>query len=131
MKDVLRKMIMQLEICCLHVGQYQWINHAQRLDLIMSNPDVSCVICTDFGATLDLHACEKDNISVDNHAVICILFVLTDWRRVRYFIEDKRVWDETIVNNYDKWIIFGDTLSKGKQQSCIPQRMSCLPHKVL
>ena len=51
-KDVLKKMIMQLGICRLHVGQYQWINHARRLDLIMSNPDVSRVICTDFGALL-------------------------------------------------------------------------------
>ena len=68
----------------------------------MSNPDVSCVICTNFGATLDLHACEKDNSSVDNHAVICIFFVLSDWRKVRYFNEDKNVWDETLVNNCDK-----------------------------
>ena len=77
-KDVLKNMIIQLGICRLHVGQSQWINHVRRLDLIMSNPDVSRVICTDFGATLDLHACETDNSSVDNHAVICIFFVLTD-----------------------------------------------------
>ena len=110
-KDVLKKMIVQLGICRLHVGQYQWINHARKPNLVMSNPDVSCVICTDFGATLDLHASEKDNSSVDNHAVICIFFVLSDWRKVRYFNEHKNVWDET-----DKWIISRDTLSKGKKR---------------
>ena len=42
------------------------------------------VYATDFGATLDLRAAEADNCSVDNHAVMYILFALCDWRRVQY-----------------------------------------------
>ena len=61
---------------------------------------------------------EKDNSSVNNHAIIDIFFVAHSWRRVQY---DKKnaagllVKDETIVNECDKWIIFGDTYSKGKK----------------
>lgn len=41
----------------------------------MSDPDVHRVICTDFGAMLDLMAAEKDNCSINNHAVICIFLL--------------------------------------------------------
>eukprot|EP00593_Proboscia_inermis_P009033 CAMPEP_0171322350 /NCGR_PEP_ID=MMETSP0816-20121228/114902_1 /TAXON_ID=420281 /ORGANISM="Proboscia inermis, Strain CCAP1064/1" /LENGTH=60 /DNA_ID=CAMNT_0011820801 /DNA_START=1216 /DNA_END=1401 /DNA_ORIENTATION=+ len=43
----------------------------------MSDAETTRVICTDFGATLDLSAAEKDNCSVDNHAVIDIFFVVS------------------------------------------------------
>lgn len=43
----------------------------QSQDLINSNPNKHQIICTDFGATLDLYGAELDNISVNNHAVIC------------------------------------------------------------
>ena len=47
-----------------------------RIDLTMSHPDKHRVICTNFGATLDLGSVEKGNCSVDNHAVMCIFLWL-------------------------------------------------------
>lgn len=56
-----------------HVGQYQWINYATKLDLITSDRTITRIILTGFGATLDLSAAEKDNSCVlDNHSIICI-----------------------------------------------------------
>ena len=83
-------MIIQLGIFRIHVGQYQWVNWARKLDLVMFNPELCRVFCTDFGVTLDLYASEKDNDSVDNHAVICIFNVLTNWRQVRYHNKNKK-----------------------------------------
>ena len=82
----------------------------------MSNPDTTKLFFTDFGATLDLSAMETGNSSVDNHAVICVFFVLTNWRPVKFYNTSSNILDETVLNNYDKWIIFGDTLSKGKKK---------------
>ena len=79
-KEILKKMTIQLGMCRLHVRQYQWINWARKLDLVMSNPELCRVLCTNFGATLDLCTSEKYNCSVENHAIICIFFVLTHWR---------------------------------------------------
>ena len=84
----------------------------------MSHPDRHRVILTDFGATLDLCAIKTDNSSVDNHAVIDIFFVLHDWRKVVFLkenVEGEEVFDETIINECDKWIIFGSTMIKGKK----------------
>ena len=44
----------------------------------MSDAETTHVICSDFGATLDLGADEKDNCSIDNHAVINIFFVISN-----------------------------------------------------
>ena len=111
---VMKKLMDQLVICRKHVGEMRWINFTRKLDLTMSNPEVCRVICTDFGATLDLHASEKDNSSIDNHAVICIFFVAHKWRRVTFKNKDG-INDEKMMNNCDKWIVFGDTMSKGKK----------------
>ena len=53
-----------------------------HIDLTMSNPNKHRIICTGFGATLDLGAAEKGNGSVDNHSVMCIFFVVSNWREV-------------------------------------------------
>ena len=111
---VMKKMIGQLVKCRRHVGEMRWINCNRKVDIAMSNANTTRVICTDFGATLDLSASEKDNSSVDNHAVICIFFVIYDWRNVTFKRKDGTE-DETIINTCDKWIVFGDTLSKGKK----------------
>ena len=71
----------------------------------MSDADKHRVICTDFGATLDLCASEKDNCSVDNHAVLCIFFVLSNWRKVKYKI-GKNEHSETIINDCNKWLFW-------------------------
>mmetsp|Transcript_53785 Transcript_53785/g.62870 ORF Transcript_53785/g.62870 Transcript_53785/m.62870 type:complete len:289 (-) Transcript_53785:197-1063(-) len=42
----------------------------------MSDPNKHRVLCTDFGATLDLIGAEKSNLSVNNHAIVDIFFVL-------------------------------------------------------
>eukprot|EP00957_Ditylum_brightwellii_P039044 2950912-Ditylum_brightwellii.AAC.1 len=77
----------------------------------MSHADTHRVFCTYFGATLDLRASETDNCSVDNHAILCIFFVLTNWREVQYEKETGEI-GETVVNDSDKWLFFGDTLSR-------------------
>ena len=84
--------------------------------MITSDPETCRVFCTDFGSAVVLSASEQDNSSVDNHAVICIFFVITNWRRVRYLNDRTKYWDKTIASNYDKWVFFRDTLSKGEDE---------------
>jgi hypothetical protein len=94
----------------------------RSIDLIMSDPNIHRVICTDFGATLDLMAAEKDNCSINNHAVICICLVSYDWRKVKFKKEGENgslIDDETIINECDKWIFFGDTIEKGKKNDYV------------
>ena len=55
-----------------------------------------------FEVMLDLCAVEKDNISVNNHTVVCIFFVLSNWRKVNYLRIDTSEWDEMITNKCDK-----------------------------
>ena len=89
-----------------------------KIDTLMLNKNLHRLIMTDFGATLDLSASEKDNSSVDNHAVICIFFVNLNWRDVKFkrVVKDVGlVEDETIVSDCEKWIFFGDTMSAGKK----------------
>ena len=97
----------------------------KNIDLVMSKPDTHRVLCTDFGATPDLFASEKDNSSVNNHAVLCIFFVLSNWRNVKYKKQENK-WDETVVCDCDKWLVFGDTISQGERiiMYCIT---ACLP----
>ena len=61
----LKKMIEHFDVCRTHVGQKVWKNHVKKLDTTMSHPDKTRVICTDFGATLDLRAAETDNSSIN------------------------------------------------------------------
>jgi hypothetical protein len=117
-EDVVVKLMQQLNICRIHQAKYEWSNVIRKIDMTLSHPDRHRIICTDFGATLDLGAIEKDNCSVNNHAVVCIFFVAYDWRRVQFKKTDKNGCmhnDEVMVNECDKWIFFGDTLSKGKK----------------
>ena len=127
--EVFEKMINHFEVCRQHVGEKEWKSHVKKIDSIMSHPDKTRVICTDFGATLDLRAKETDNSSVDNHAVVCIFFVLTEWRTVEFLNTKTNTTDETIVNNCDKWIVFGDTLSRGKKNDHVFHN-ACLAHLI-
>ena len=63
----------------------------------MPHPDLHQVIFTDFGATLDLMAAEKDKLSVNNHAVICIFFVCINWRNIIF--RNGEDIDKTILND--------------------------------
>ena len=112
--EVVKKLQEQLEICKLHQAEYRWRNHMRHLDLTVSDRRTTRTICADFGATLDLGAVEKDNCSVDNHAVICIFFVVYNWR-VAEFSDGGDGLDQVIVYDCDKWIVFRDTISKGKK----------------
>ena len=110
--EVIKKLIVSLAINRKHQAQYEWRDLMRKIDLTMSNPHTTRVICTDFGATLDLGASEKDNSSVNNHAVIAIFLVSHNWRQVIYKKEKEggeKEDDATIVNDCDKWIFFGDT----------------------
>lgn len=87
----------------------------------MSGPNLHCMICTDFDVTLDSSITEKNNSSVDNHAVICIYFVTHNWRRVKFIraVQDEVfVDDETIKNDCEKWLFFGNTMSDLEEKNC-------------
>jgi len=71
-KEVIKKLIAQLTVVREHQAQYEWRNLMRKVDHTMGDSSLHRVICTDFGATLDLMAVEKDNSLVNNHAVICI-----------------------------------------------------------
>ena len=105
------------------------ILHVYKLDMFMPNSNTTRAIFTDLGVTLDLKATETDNSIIDNHAVICIFFVLTNWRPVDFYNTSKERMDETIINDCDKWIVFGDTLSKGKKNENVFHNV-CLSHLI-
>ena len=79
----------------------------------MSNKDATRVMLADFGATLDLGTMEKGNCGVDNHAVICALLVARGWRQVARASSSTGMSDVTVIDDCGKWVIFGDTMSKG------------------
>ena len=70
----------------------------------MPNQNKTRVILTDFGTSLDMRASKTINCSLDNHAVVCIFFVLTNWRTVKYHDSATKEDDETIINDCDRWI---------------------------
>ena len=117
-KDVVKKLEASLDICRMHMAQYEWRNLMRKIDHTMSDRDKHRVICTGFGATLDLSAAEKDNSSVDNHAVICIFFVSQNWRKVSYKREVEGggvLDDETIINDCEKWIFLATRCRKERR----------------
>ena len=87
----------------------------KKLDTIMSNPYTTRIFCTDFGVMLDLCVAEKDNAIISNHAIVCIIVVLSNLSKVEHLTKNTGEWGEMTTNNCDKWIVFGDTLSKGKK----------------
>ena len=117
-RDIVSKLRKQLQVCRHHQVNYQWRNTMRNIDCTMSDPEKDRIICTDFGATLDLRGAEADNCSVDNHAVVCIFFVLMNWRKVQYKRKNDQkelVDNSTILNDCQKWAFFGSTLSRGKK----------------
>jgi hypothetical protein len=128
---VIKRLIVSLEINRKHQAQYEWRDLMRKIDLTMSDhPNNTCVICTDFGTTLDLGASEKDNSSVNNHAVIAIFLVSHNWRQVIYKKRKESGEnddDVTIVNDCDKWIFFGDMRSKGKKNDHVFHH-ACMKH---
>lgn len=129
-REVVKKLITQLYFARVHQCQYEWRNQMMRIDLTISNPDLYYILYTDFGATLDLMALEKDNSSVNNHPVICTSFLCSNWRWASLNIQDEDgedILDKIILNDYDMWICFGDTQSKCKNNDHIFYN-ACLTH---
>ena len=92
----------------------------RKIDHNMSDSDKNHLICTDFGATLDLSTVENDNSSVNNYAVICIFFVSQNRGKVSYKrkVEGGGVLDDkTSVTDFEKWTFFGAPMSNGKKNS--------------
>ena len=121
-KEVVQKLTLQLNTMRVHIAQYEWRNQMIRRDHTMSNSDMHCILFTDFGATLDLMAVEKENSSVNNYAVICNFFACSNWRVATFKKQvegSEDLIDKTIVNDCDRWIFFGDTLSKRKKSDHI------------
>ena len=38
--DVVKKMVLRLNICCEHQYKYKWRNQMRNIDIIMSHPDL-------------------------------------------------------------------------------------------
>ena len=74
-KDILMKLVAKLDVARLHQAHYEWRDTMRKIDLAISDPNKHRIFCTDFGVTLDLMGAEKDNSSVNNHAIIDIFFV--------------------------------------------------------
>ena len=77
-------MVAKLEVARLHQAHYEWRDTTLKVDLTMSDPNKHRIFCTDFGVTLDLMGAEKDNSSLNNHAVIDIFVVAHGWQQVQY-----------------------------------------------
>ena len=75
MKDVVMKLVKSFEMNRLHQAQYEWRDTIRKVDQYMSDPNLHRVMCTDFGAILDLSTAEKDYSFVNNHAVLCIFCI--------------------------------------------------------
>ena len=116
--EVLQKLTDTLNVCCTHQASYKWKGWMQKVDMVMSNADKHCVICTDFRATLDLCASKKYKCSFDNHAILCIFFVLTNWRKVKYKIGENE-YSEIIINDCNKFFFWQYVKQRKKKQSCI------------
>ena len=125
---VVLKLIEQLQKCRVHVAGGQWKYTMGRRSVTMSDANLRRVFHTDFGAVLDLMAAEKDNCSVNNHAVVCILFVTYDWRLVKYKRKDGTM-DETIICTTDKWAFFGSTQTRGKKNDHVYHN-ACLKYLI-
>jgi len=96
-KEVINRFVEQLNTCRLHLAELEWKRWMMKRDLLMSNSDTHRIICTDFGASLDLKASETDNSSVDHHAVVAIFFVVIDWRVVKYRKENGEMGEKIIT----------------------------------
>ena len=58
---VIEKIQSALTKAIQHQANLRWKHHCLKLDTIHSNPSTTLIVTTDFGATLDLAAVEKDN----------------------------------------------------------------------
>jgi hypothetical protein len=61
-QTVIKKFVDQLNACQHHTAEYKWKRHMMKRDIIEADPNKHRVICTDFGATLDLFASEKGEL---------------------------------------------------------------------
>ena len=77
-REVVAHLISRLISCRELYVQYQCRNQMSKVDMSMDDTNLHCTICTYFDATLNLVSAEKDNCSVDTHAVICIFIVVYD-----------------------------------------------------
>ena len=113
--NVVKKLLLQTAKFRIYLAGERWRNHVKRMGATMSNSNNARVMLTDFGPSLDLRATEVGNYSVGNHAVTRALFVVCNWRRVRFWNNEAQVEDESMLDDCDKWVFFGDTVSKGKK----------------
>lgn len=105
----------------------EWKNAMRNIDLTMS-PTSTRVICTDFGATLSLNAAELDNCSVAHHSVVDIFLVNSNFRKVK-LKNKKKEEDVVMVSDCERWVFFGDTISKGKKNDHVFHN-SCLTYLI-
>ena len=69
-RDVMKRLVSQLNICRKNKYAYKWWNQMINTNLIISHSDLHQLLITDLCATLDLMVVEKDSSIVNNHAVI-------------------------------------------------------------
>ena len=84
MVEIVHHFQTMMVIARVHVVHYEWKSHAQKLDCKMGNPKCESVIATDFMATANLNASEKDNSVQDSHVINAIYFHYHNWRKVQF-----------------------------------------------
>eukprot|EP00957_Ditylum_brightwellii_P057942 4393201-Ditylum_brightwellii.AAC.1 len=95
-KEAIKKFVSQLNLFHLHKAKYEWKHCMMKRDMTMAKAEKHGVLCTNLWSTLDLFVSEKDNLNVGNPAVFSIFFILSNWRNVKYKIENGEYKDTTI-----------------------------------
>jgi hypothetical protein len=113
---VVQRLAEQLEICRPHYACIQWLRINKYIDINTFGDD-TCVVFTDFGATLDLKSAHTDNCSQNAHAVLDN-FVVLHRRRV-VAVDKDGTQLSVVINDCDVFHYFGDTISKGKKNDWI------------
>ncbi len=84
MQGLVKHLKKTLGVSRFHVMDYEWKDHGRKLDCKLSNPKNTILFGTDFSATANLQASERDNSAMDSHAIIAVYLIYHNWRTVLY-----------------------------------------------
>ena len=84
MQGLVKHLKKTLGVARFHVMDYEWKDHGRKLDCKLSNPKNTILFGTDFSATANLQASERDNSAMDSHAIIAVYLIYHNWRTVLY-----------------------------------------------
>ena len=117
-KQIETKLMESLVVSRRHMVEFQWRNTMRSIDATLSDSNFHQLICTNFGATLNLSKKESNTCYTENNSTVCIFFINNNWRNVNYKREGENkteLDDVTIINDCHKWAFFGCIISKGNK----------------